>query len=63
MNRLIQKPDKDLNIKITTPSSYVTGTTSETEVLRIEIPPNTLSANDILTISTIMVDKIELREI
>ena len=57
-NALNLKADKGLNIKITTPSNWVTGTLSEAEVLKVEIPPNSLSENDILTISTIMIDKL-----
>ena len=49
---------KAFNVKVTTPSSYVTGTLAETEVLRIEIPANSLSSSDILTLSTIMIDKL-----
>ena len=52
------KADKGLNIKITTPSSYVTGTLAETEVLRIEIPANSLSASDVLRIPFLIVSKI-----
>lgn len=51
------KADKGLNIKITTPSSWVTGTTSETEVLRIEIPANSLSDSDVLRIPFLMINK------
>ena len=57
-NALNLKADKGLNIKITTPSNWVTGTTSEVEVLRIEIPANSLSASDVLRIPFLMVNKI-----
>lgn len=49
---------KAFNVKVTTPSSYVTGTMSETEVLRIEIPANSLSASDVLRIPFLMVNKV-----
>ena len=49
---------KSFNIKVTTPSSYVTGTTAETEVLRIEIPANSLSENDILKIPYLHISKL-----
>lgn len=51
-------PTKPLNIKITTPSSWVTGTMSETEVLRIEIPANSLSDSDVLRIPFLMINKV-----
>lgn len=57
-NALNLKADKGLNIKITTPSNWVTGTTSETEVLRIEIPANSLSASDVLRIPFLMINKV-----
>ncbi len=49
---------KGLNIKITTPSSYVTGTLTETEVLKIEIPANTLSASDAIKIPLALFKKL-----
>ena len=49
---------KAFNVKVTTPSSYVTGTMSETEVLRIEIPANSLSDSDVLRIPFLMVNKV-----
>lgn len=49
---------KSLNIKVTTPSSYVTGTTSETEVLRIEIPANSISDNSFLNMPVLFLSKI-----
>ena len=57
-NALNLKADKGLNIKITTPSNWVTGTTSETEVLRIEIPANSLSDSDVLRIPFLMINKV-----
>jgi hypothetical protein len=47
---LALKQNAFYSLKVTTPSSYVTGTLSETEVLRVEIPANTFSDNDILKI-------------
>ena len=49
---------KAFNVKVTTPSNWVTGTTSETEVLRIEIPANSLSASDVLRIPFLMINKL-----
>lgn len=57
-NALDLKADKGLNIKITTPSNWVTGTLSETEVLKIEIPPNTLDISDILKVVFVHISKI-----
>lgn len=53
-----EKKNKPLNIKITTPSSWVTGTTSETEVLRIEIPANSISDNSFLNMPILFINKI-----
>lgn len=55
---LANKADKGLNIKVTTPSNWVTGTLSETEVLKIEIPPNTLYISDILKVVFLHISKI-----
>ena len=49
---------KSFNVKITTPSSYVTGTISETEVLRIEIPANSISNNSFLNMPILYLSKI-----
>ena len=49
---------KAFNVKVTTPSSYVTGTTSETEVLRIEIPANSISDNSFLNMPILYLSKI-----
>ena len=49
---------KAFNIKVTTPSSYVTGTISETEVLRIEIPANSISDNSFLNMPILYLSKI-----
>lgn len=49
---------KAFNLKIITPSSWVTGTMSETEVLRIEIPANSLSDSDVLRIPFLMINKV-----
>ena len=57
-NALNLKADKGLNIKITTPSKWVTGTVAETEVLRIEIPANSLSDSDVLRIPFLMINKL-----
>lgn len=46
------KANNFYSLKVTTPSAYVTGTLSETEVLRVEIPANTFRANDIIKIPT-----------
>ena len=55
---LEREKNKPFNIKVTTPSSWVTGTTSETEVLRIEIPANSLSASDVLKLPYLHISKL-----
>ena len=49
---------KAFNLKVTTPSSYVTGTMSETEVLKIEIPANSISDNSFLNMPVLYLSKI-----
>ena len=49
---------KAFNVKVTTPSSYVTGTLAETEVLRIEIPANSISDNSFLNMPILYLSKI-----
>ena len=49
---------KSFNLKVTTPSSYVTGTLAETEVLRIEIPANSISDNSFLNMPILYLSKI-----
>ena len=49
---------KSLNIKVTTPSSWVIGTMTETEVLRIEIPANSISDNSFLKMPILYLSKI-----
>ena len=46
------------NVKITTPTPPVSGTLSETQLLRLEIPPNSFAANDVLNIPSVMVSKV-----
>ena len=46
------------NVKITTPTTPVSGTLSETQLLRLEIPPNSFAANDVLNIPSVMVSKV-----
>ena len=55
---LEREKNKGFNVKVTTPSSWVTGTMSETEVLRIEIPANSLSASDVLRIPYLPISKL-----
>ena len=57
-NALNLKADKGLNIKITTPSAWVTGTAADTEVLRIEIPANSISDNSFLNMPILFFSKI-----
>ena len=49
---------KAFNVKVTTPSSYVTGTLAETQVLRIEIPANSISDNSFLNMPILFISKI-----
>lgn len=44
--------------KLTTPTAYVTGTVSETEVYRLTIPANTLSASDAIKIPLMLIKKL-----
>ena len=53
-----RQKNKTLNIKVTTPTSWVTGTMSETEVLRIEIPANSISENSFLNMPILYLSKI-----
>ena len=53
-----RQKNKAFNVKITTPSSWVTGTMSETEVLRIEIPANSISDNSFLSMPILFFSKI-----
>ena len=52
------KQDKAYNVKVTTPSSIVTGTLSETQLLRLEIPPYSFSENDVLNIPSLIMSKV-----
>ena len=49
---------KSFNVKVTTPSSWVTGTLSETEIYRFSIPANTISSESILSIESMLFNKI-----
>lgn len=51
------KQDKAFNIKVTTPSSIVTGSVSEVEVLKVTIPPNSLSLNEIINMPLLILTK------
>jgi len=55
---LATKQDKFFSHKLTTPTAYVTGTVSETEVYRLTIPANTLSASDAIKIPLMLVKKL-----
>ena len=55
---LERQQNKAFNIKVTTPSSYVTGILAETEVLRIEIPANSISDNSFLNMPILYLSKI-----
>ena len=49
---------KSFNLKVTTPTSWVTGTTAETEVLRIEIPANSINDNSFFNMPILYISKI-----
>ncbi|WP_324069815.1 MAG: hypothetical protein RSE15_04740 [Flavobacterium sp.] len=51
------KQDKAFSIKVTTPSSIVTGSVSEVEVLKVTIPPNSLSLNEIINMPLLVLTK------
>ena len=53
-----RQKNKGFTVKVTTPSNWVTRTTSETEVLRIEIPANSLSASDVLRMPYLPISKL-----
>ena len=53
-----RQQNKTFNVKITTPSSLIRGTISETEVLRIEIPANSISDNSFLNMPILFFSKI-----
>jgi len=55
---LATKQDKFFSHKLTTPTSYVTGTVSETEVYRLTIPANTLSASDAIKMPLMLIKKL-----
>jgi hypothetical protein len=57
-NKTITEVTGTYNVKITTPTTPVSGTLSETQLLRLEIPPNSFAANDVLNIPSVMVSKV-----
>jgi hypothetical protein len=58
VNKTLSEITGEYNVKITTPSSIVSGTTSETQVLKLEIPPYSFAANDVLNIPTLIISKV-----
>lgn len=52
------KQDKAYSVKVTTPSSIVTGTTSEVQLLKIEIPAYSFAAEDVLNIPSLIMSKV-----
>jgi hypothetical protein len=57
VNKTLNEINGHYSIKITTPSSSVTGTVSETQVLKVEIPANSLSLNEIISIPLLIISK------
>ena len=57
VNKTLNEINGHYSIKITTPSSVVTGTVSETQVLKVEIPANSLSLNEIISIPLLIISK------
>jgi hypothetical protein len=55
-NKSLNEITGEFNYILTTPVSF-SGTAQETEVLRLEIPPYTFAANDMLKIPTLLVQK------
>jgi hypothetical protein len=55
-NKTLNEITGEFNYILTTPVSF-SGTAQETEVLRLEIPPYTFAANDMLKIPTLFVQK------
>jgi hypothetical protein len=58
VNKTLSEITGEYNVKITTPSSIVSGTTSETQVLKLEIPPYSFAANDVLNIPILIISKV-----
>lgn len=56
-NGLDSKQNKIYSLKVTTPSSIVTGSVSEVEVLKVTIPPNSLSLNEIINMPLLILTK------
>jgi hypothetical protein len=52
------KQPKFYSFKLAAPSIYATGTTAEVELVKITIPANTFSANDIIKIPNIIFNKL-----
>lgn len=55
---LERQKNKPVNIKVTTPTSYVTNTVSETEVYRLPLPPGTFNPVDVLKIPLMLIKKL-----
>lgn len=55
-NKTLEQLTGEFNFILSTPVSY-TGSSQEVEVLRLELPPNTFSANDMLRIPVLLVQK------
>lgn len=55
---LATKQDKFFSHKLTTPTSYVTGTVSETEVYRLPLPPGSFNPVDVLKIPLMLIKKL-----
>ena len=55
---LERQQNKPFTAIVTTPSSWVTGTLSETEIYRFSIPANTISSESILSIESMLFNKI-----
>ena len=57
-NKTLNEITGTYNVKITTPSSIVSGTTSEVQLLKLEIPPYSFGPNDVLNIPNLIISKV-----
>jgi hypothetical protein len=56
-NKSLNEITGHYSIKVTTASSAVTGTVAETQVLKVEIPANSLSLNEIMSMPLLIMSK------
>lgn len=57
-NKSLNEITGTYNVKITTPSSIISGTTSEVQLLKLEIPPYSFGPDDVLNIPSLIISKV-----